>query len=352
MFATTASRWILRANPLNTVPGPTSTYARTPSDARRPITSSHRTGADTCAINASMDDTASRLGIGVDVGDDGHARIRRGDRPQLRRQAFLRGSHERTVEGRTHRESDDPFRTHRSCPFARSRDRGGRACNHHLTGRIQIRRSHHVAFFGGSTGFGHLPGIQPENRRHRTSTHRHGFLHVTTAAPYNREGIGEGQGAGRDVGAVLAETVTSHDIRPPSSGSKQPAGGDADRKNGGLGVLRQSEPIGRALEAERADGLAKGAIGLGKCLCAHREGLGQRAAHAHLLRTLSREQKGYQLCDTVTAAISCSSCRSSGWVANREAIATAFRTALADDRPWPTIARPATPSSGTPPYSE
>ena len=38
--------------------------------------------------------------------------------------------------------------------------------------------------------------------------------------------------------------------------------------------------------------------------------------------------------------------------AERYAIATALRTALALDRPWPTMAMPATPSSGAPPYSE
>ena len=33
-------------------------------------------------------------------------------------------------------------------------------------------------------------------------------------------------------------------------------------------------------------------------------------------------------------------------------MATALRTALALERPWPTIVTPATPSSGAPPYSE
>ena len=38
--------------------------------------------------------------------------------------------------------------------------------------------------------------------------------------------------------------------------------------------------------------------------------------------------------------------------ANRYAMATALRTALALERPWPTMATPLTPSSGAPPYSE
>ena len=40
--------------PLNALPGPTSTYRVTPSDARRWTTLSHRTGDDTCRINASI----------------------------------------------------------------------------------------------------------------------------------------------------------------------------------------------------------------------------------------------------------------------------------------------------------
>ena len=43
---------------------------------------------------------------------------------------------------------------------------------------------------------------------------------------------------------------------------------------------------------------------------------------------------------------------SSPSVTNRAAIATAFLTALADDRPWPTMQAPLTPRSGAPPYSE
>src|SRR5436190_17477 len=72
---TVASRWILRTRPLNTVPGPTSTYVVTPSDARRWTTASQRTGDDTCATSASI------------AGDDhlaGAVDIRRAHHPALR----------------------------------------------------------------------------------------------------------------------------------------------------------------------------------------------------------------------------------------------------------------------------
>ena len=55
-----ASRWILRTSPLSTVPGPTSTYVVTPSDARRRTTASQRTGDDTCATSASIARRARR----------------------------------------------------------------------------------------------------------------------------------------------------------------------------------------------------------------------------------------------------------------------------------------------------
>ena len=48
--------------PAKTVPGPTSTYVVTPSDASRRTTSSQRTGADTCLTSASMAAAASRFG--------------------------------------------------------------------------------------------------------------------------------------------------------------------------------------------------------------------------------------------------------------------------------------------------
>ena len=73
---TVASRWILRTRPLSTVPGPTSTYVVTPSDARRRTTASQRTGDDTCATSASIAAARVALRLGVDVGDDRHARRR------------------------------------------------------------------------------------------------------------------------------------------------------------------------------------------------------------------------------------------------------------------------------------
>ena len=62
MLHTVASLWIFFTRPLSTVPGPTSTYVVTPSDARRRTTASHWTGDDTCRTSASIAARASRFG--------------------------------------------------------------------------------------------------------------------------------------------------------------------------------------------------------------------------------------------------------------------------------------------------
>ena len=72
---------------------------------------------------------------------------------------------------------------------------------------------------------------------------------------------------------------------------EQAAGRDADRKDGGLRVLGQRELVVRAFEAERAQRLAERGIGFGKRLAADWKGVGERLAHADLLRALSRKDE-------------------------------------------------------------
>ena len=99
-----------------------------------------------------------------------------------------------------------------------------------------------------------------------------------------------------------------------------------------------------------AQRLAERLVRFGKHLPRRRKGLGQRAAHADLLRSLSWKHECNHETDAV--AISCSTrCRKPA-VENRWAMRMALRMALADERPWQTKQTPATPSSGAPPYSE
>jgi hypothetical protein len=80
--------------------------------------------------------------------------------------------------------------------------------------------------------------------------------------------------------------------------------------------------------------------------------IGERPAHADGLRALSRKDERDH--DSLTVSELISALRRSIILlpAMREAITTALRTAFADDRPWPTMHNPATPSSGAAPNSE
>ncbi len=133
---------------------------------------------------------------------------------------------------------------------------------------------------------------------------------------------------------------------------EQPAHRDAHRQDRGLRVFGQRQAIRGTVEDQIAQRLAERRIGFGKRLRADLELIGERLAHADRLRALSGKHECDHDSATVTAFISALR-RSIIWLpAIRDAIATALRTAFTDDRPWPTMQRPATPSSGAPPNSE
>ena len=90
-------------------------------------------------------------------------------------------------------------------------------------------------------------------------------------------------------------------------------------------------------EAETAERLAERRVGLVEGLAADRKGVGERLAHADLLRSLAGKDEGDQRCDTAAAAMSRSTRSMKRLAAKRYAMATALRTALALDRPWPTM---------------
>ena len=82
-----------------------------------------------------------------------------------------------------------------------------------------------------------------------------------------------------------------------------------------------------------------------------RVGLGQRAAHADFLRALPWKHERDHVALTGMAAMPRSSRSTSRPTENRCARPMAFSTAVADERPWPTMTMPLTPSSSAPPYS-
>ena len=288
----------------------------------------------------------------VDVRHDRDVRIARRQRAQFRRQPRLRRSHQPAVERRAHCERNHTLRTERLRALPGARHGCCRAGDHHLSAAVQIRGAHDVAFRRLFARPHDRLGVQTENRRHRALADRHRLLHVATAAADDCQRVGERERPGGHVRRILAEAVPRHEGGRESARREQPVGRDAHGENRRLRVLRQRELRLGALEADAAERLAERGIGFGKRLAADRERVGERAAHPDFLRSLSRKERGDHCGDTAAAAISCSTRSMNRLEAKRYAIATALRTAFGLERPWPTIARPLTPRSGAPPYSE
>ena len=123
------------------------TSSRRRATSRR-MTSSQRTGADTWRTSASMAAAASRLRLGIDVGDDRHARSLRAQGAQLRRQPLFGGLHQRAVEWRADLQRNRALGAQRLGALDRARHGRGRAGDHDLAGRVQVGRADDLAFGG------------------------------------------------------------------------------------------------------------------------------------------------------------------------------------------------------------
>jgi hypothetical protein len=292
------------------------------------------------------------LRLRIDVGDDRDARIACRHGPQFGRQPHFRGFHQRAMKRRAHRQRNGAPGAEGFGALARARHRGGTAGDHDLSGRIQIGRADHFAVRRLFARPGHAGFVETENRRHCPLPHRHGLLHVAATIAHQPDGILKSQRAGGDVRGIFAQAVTGDEGRLQAAPGKQPPGGNAHRQDRRLRVLGELQPLGRAVENQLAQRFAERRVGFGKGPGANLELIGERLAHAHRLRSLPWKDARNHDRPTVTDAISVRS-RSVIWfAAMRDAIATALRSAFTDDRPCPTMHRPATPSSGAPPNSE
>src|SRR5205823_3226326 len=196
---------------------------------------------------------------------------------------------------------------------------------------------------------------ETENRGHGTHADRHCFLHVATAAPHDAYGVPERERSCGDMRGVLAEAVAGDECWFHAARGKQPRRRDADREHRRLRVLGEHQHVLRTVEHDTAQRLAERRIGFVEGLTAQRKRVRQRAAHADLLRALSwkdERDQGRAVSEAAAASISRATRSMKCQDAKRYAIATALRTALTLDRPWPTMATPLTPRSGAPPYSE
>ena len=206
---------IFRTSPLSTVPGPTSTYVVTPSDARRRTTASHRTGADTCATSASIAARASRFGSASTFATIGTRGSVHRQRAQFGREPLFGRLHQRAVKRRADRQRNDALGAERLRALAGARH-AARASRRSRPGPPPFRfaglttspcappRAHACATASASRP--RIAAIAPV-------ADRHGLLHVAAAAMHRRQRVGERERAGGDVRRVLAEAVSGDERR-------------------------------------------------------------------------------------------------------------------------------------------
>ena len=119
-----------------------------------------------------------------------------------------------------------------------------------------------------------------------------GLLHVAAAAADGADGVGEGEGAGGDVGGVLAEGVAGGEGGGDALFGQDAGGGDGDGEDGGLGVLGELELVFGAFEDEFGEREAEGLIGLVEDGAGRGEVVVEVSAHADGLRALAGEEEG------------------------------------------------------------
>ena len=244
---------IFRPRPVNTVPGPTSTYLRTPSDASRRITSSHRTGADTWRTSASMLSAAVRFGSASTLATTGTRGRRRRSARSSGARRVLGGLHQRAMERRAHRQRDRAFRAAAPSP-ARSR----------APRRLSSRRSPPGPARSCWPGSPRRPAPPRRTPRRPWRRRDRGWRPSRPARPARPpacSGRGGAPSATRRRNAMVpAATCAEYSPRlwpatnaglMPSAPSR-PEQRDADRQDRRLRVLGEDQPLRRPVEAQAA----------------------------------------------------------------------------------------------------
>ena len=158
---------------------------------------------------------------------------------------------------------------------------------------------------------------------------------------------------------VLAKAVSRDHVRCDAMRRQHTGRGHTHSEDCRLRMFGEHELVVRPFETQRAqprgpgDARGKSGVRFVEDSTRFRKRLRQRFTHSNFLRSLARKDEGnHRGLDVDTAAICCSTRWRKSLVANRDVVAIAFRTAFADDRPWPTNVSPETPSNGAAPYSE
>ena len=288
---------------------------------------------------------------GVDVDDDRVGGVLEGEGFEVGGEALLGGLHEGAVEGGRDLEHDGALGAGCFAKFGGAGDGGGGSGDDGLVGGIEVGGGDDGAGGAGGVGdadgrvggvggdglgvggFGEggfgvgvggvgggvgvdigfdfagelvhglaaevvdLVGGEAEDGGHGALAGGDGLLHVTAAVTNDANGVGEGEGAGDDVGGVLAEGVAGGE---GGGGAgvfqalfKDAGGGDGDSEDGGLGVLRLFEVVFGAFEDELGEGKAEGVVGLFKDGAGDGKVVEEVAAHADGLRALAGKEKGW-----------------------------------------------------------
>jgi hypothetical protein len=250
--------------------------------------------------------------------------------------------HERAMERCAHLQRNRTPRAERFRAIDRPRYSGRRSGDDDLTRGVEVRGTYDVTIGSFAAGPLHEFGLETKNCGHCTGTDGHGLLHVTASISQNAHGIAKVDGARRDMRGVLAQAVTRHHRGTTAPRLERAICRDTCGENRRLCVLRESEPIGWTVEDQSAEWLPKRTISLVEHRLRFGKLFGEGFAHADGLRTLTWKKESDHpstrlrspgASPTDADAISCSTRLNMSLPTNRAAIVTAFRTALAEERP-------------------
>jgi hypothetical protein len=120
-----------------------------------------------------------------------------------------------------------------------------------------------------------------------------GFLHELATGVDQLESVDEAERLGCGEGGKFAEGESGGGLELEGGGffEEELKGDPADEVDSGLGVFRLGEFIFRAVEADLAEGVTQGVIGLVEESLGGRECLGEVAAHTDALGALSGEKQ-------------------------------------------------------------
>ena len=239
---------------------------------------------------------------GVDVGGDGEGGVVEGDGFEGGGEGVLRGLHEGAVERSADLKHDGALGSGLLAEVGGALDGGGGSGDDGLVGGVEVGGGDDGVVGGevfcvGIVGeWGEVVGDlgadvvdelggEAEDGGHGSDAGGNGLLHELATGADGADGFGEGEGAGGDVGGVLAEGVAggeggAGDAFFCEGFGKDAGGGYGDGEDGGLGVLGELELVFGAFEDEFGEGEAEGFVGLVEDGAGGGEVVVEIAAHA------------------------------------------------------------------------